>query len=114
MTTTAPSIKLFVGGLNTNVDEQQLEHAFARFGEVSHTSIVTGPPRGASRGFGFVEFVEVTAADAAVAQLNGSQLAGRRLRVSRVDRRNTEEDDLSGWQERRFRRRGRRKKDDVG
>lgn len=116
MKTATASTKLFVGGLSADIDEERLLRAFSRFGNVTHISIATRSPAGARDGFGFVEFVEASSADAAVARLHGTSLAGQTLRVSRVDQPNAEGDDIMGWQRPkiRFPRRGRPRKNTPG
>ena len=49
--------KIFVGGLPTNSTEADLHAYFGKFGPIREVSIVTNRQTGASRGFGFCEFV---------------------------------------------------------
>ena len=39
---------------------------------------------GISKGFGFVSFDSVQAADAAIAEMNGAMIAGRQIRIEKT------------------------------
>lgn len=51
-----PVKKLFVGGVNRNVDESQLSEYFSSFGPVVEAIIMRDRETGTSRGFGFITF----------------------------------------------------------
>jgi RNA recognition motif-containing protein len=76
------SKKLFVGGLSWNTGDQGLYDAFARFGEVVEAKVITERDTGRSRGFGFVTFADASVAAEAIAQMDGTQLDGRFIRVN--------------------------------
>jgi heterogeneous nuclear ribonucleoprotein A1/A3 len=48
--------RIFVGGLDYSLRENDLRHHFERYGEVRDVEIVRDPNSKASRGFGFVTF----------------------------------------------------------
>lgn len=73
--------KLFVGGLSWDTDDQGLRRAFAQFGEIVEAKVVTDRDSGRSRGFGFVTFQDDQAAEDARAQMNGSTIDGRAIKV---------------------------------
>ena len=73
--------KLFVGNLDWSVKDEDLQQAFASFGEVTSARVVTDRMSGRSRGFGFVEFTTDEAAEEAKKQMNGKDMKGRPLRV---------------------------------
>ena len=80
--------KLYVGNLPFTTTDQELEQLFANHGEVASARVITDRETGRSRGFGFVEMSDGTAADAAMQALDGQDFAGRRLRVNEaLDRR---------------------------
>jgi RNA recognition motif-containing protein len=74
--------KLHVGNLSYNTTEDQLQSLFAQAGTVVSTTVITDRETGRSKGFGFVEMGDESAASAAVAQLNGAQLDGRAITVA--------------------------------
>jgi cold-inducible RNA-binding protein len=74
-------MKLYVGNLAYNVSEDQLHDLFARFGTPDSARVITDRDSGQSKGFGFVEFSDDSAAKAAMA-LNGTDFGGRKLTVN--------------------------------
>lgn len=74
--------KLFVGGLNYDTTQDVLEDAFKQFGAILSATIIIDKMTGRSKGFGFVEFEDDAAADAAVQAMNGAELEGRTLTVN--------------------------------
>lgn len=74
-------MKLFVGNLPWSVTDQDLEAMFAQFGNVDSAKVITDRDTGRSRGFGFVEMGEQSARNA-IADLNESEISGRKLTVN--------------------------------
>src|SRR5262245_22197256 len=74
--------RLYVGNLAYSTMDQQLQEAFAEFGEVVSASVVIDRATGQSRGFGFVEFNSAEEAERAIESLNGSTLDGRSITVN--------------------------------
>jgi len=73
---------IFVGNLSFDTTQSDLESTFGQFGAVDRVHIVTDRESGQPRGFAFVEMSEREAADAAIAQLNGTELRGRAMNVN--------------------------------
>ncbi|GAA5908910.1 hypothetical protein JCM5296_002501 [Sporobolomyces johnsonii] len=76
-----PSNVLGVFGLSIRTYERDLEAEFSRSGRVEKVVVVYDQRSGRSRGFGFVTMGSVQDAEKAIADLNGMELHGRRLRV---------------------------------
>ncbi|MDY6876599.1 MAG: RNA-binding protein [Chloroflexota bacterium] len=74
--------KLYVGNLGYSVTDDSLKELFATVGEVVSVNVITDRMTGRSRGFGFVEMAESTAAQQAIDQLNGRELDGRAIKVA--------------------------------
>lgn len=74
--------KLYVGNLPFNADNNDLSDYFAQVGEVASAVIINDKMSGRSKGFGFVEMTDDSAADEAIERLNGQEFNGRRLVVS--------------------------------
>ncbi len=73
---------LYVGNLPHSTTEAELRNLFEAHGAVEKVSLVTDRETGRSRGFGFVEMTDASAADKAIAALNGSDLGGRTLTIN--------------------------------
>jgi RNA recognition motif-containing protein len=75
-------MNIYVGNLSWNLKDQDLTNLFSPFGEVTTAKIVTDKFTQRSKGFGFVEMPDDTQAQAAIDQLNGSEVDGRNLVVN--------------------------------
>jgi cold-inducible RNA-binding protein len=79
--------RLYVGNLSYNTAQADLEAAFAAAGEVREVAIPTDRETGQPRGFAFITMADASAANAAIAPLNGSTLDGRVLKVNEAQER---------------------------
>ena len=70
-----------VGNIAYDVTEEQIRQVFNKVGNVISFRLVHDRDTGKSKGFGFCEFNEPTAAELAIRNYNGYELAGRPLRV---------------------------------
>src|SRR5215212_1915199 len=75
-------MNIYVGNLSWGLKDQDLANMFAPFGEVSSAKIVMDKFTQRSKGFGFVEMPNDEQAQAAIAQLNGTEVEGRNLVVN--------------------------------
>lgn len=71
--------KLYVGNLPFNATEDEVKEYFSTIGEVQSVKIISDRDTGRSRGFCFVEMQN---ADAAITELNGKEMNGRKITVS--------------------------------
>ena len=76
------SRKLYVGNLPYAIGETELQELFARSGSVESVTIMRDQATGRARGFGFVEMGSDEEAQAAINQLNASEVGGRSLTVN--------------------------------
>jgi len=74
-------MNIHVGNLAREVTEAELRQAFEPFGQVAGVRIVKDR-NSISRGFGFVEMIDVAEAQAAIEGLNRKQLAGYTLDIT--------------------------------
>jgi RNA recognition motif-containing protein len=74
--------KIYVGNLPFSATQESLGELFGQFGAVTSTKIITDRDTGRSKGFGFVEMSDASAADAAIEKLHGSDMGGRNLTVN--------------------------------
>lgn len=79
------SKKLFVGGLSWGTTDENLNAAFARFGEIVEAKVITDRETGRSRGFGFVTFANDEGAVNAINEMNGTELDGRTIKVNEAE-----------------------------
>lgn len=72
-------MNIYVGNLSYNTSNESLQESFGRFGEVTNAHVIRDRETGRSRGFGFVEMPNDTEGRAAIAQMNGADLDGRKI-----------------------------------
>ncbi len=73
---------IFVGNLSFQTTQEDLQTAFANYGNVERIKIVTDRDSGQPRGFAFVEMTERGDAETAISKLNGTHLNGRAINVN--------------------------------
>lgn len=78
-------MNIFVGSLPFKIQEADLKELFEAYGEVNSVKIINDRETGRSKGFGFVEMVEEEAGKKAIADLNGSEVAGRNIVVNQAE-----------------------------
>ena len=74
--------KLYVGNLSYETTNSDLNELFAPHGTVQSAEIIMDRDTGRSKGFGFVQMGSDAEAQAAIAAVNGHQVAGRALTVN--------------------------------
>ena len=77
-------MNIYAGNLPYQVTEEDLRKAFEEFGRVESAKIITDMYSGRSKGFGFVEMPDEGEANSAIEGLNGKDLKGRTLNVSKA------------------------------
>lgn len=99
-------MKIFVGGISRNVNEDQLKEVFGKFGEVTSSTIIIDRLTGRPKGFGFVEMSNDEEAKKAIETLNGTELDGRPIGVNVAEERKPRTEGYNGGGKRDFRGRG--------
>ncbi len=74
---------MYVSNLGFQVTDEELKSLFTKYGEVTSAKVVMDRETGRSRGFGFVEMADKAAEDA-MKELDGTQLDGRAIAVSKA------------------------------
>ncbi len=74
-------MKIYVGNLSFDTNEESLRSAFAAHGDVEEVAVITDRDTGRPRGFAFVTMPD-SEARAAIDALNGKELDGRTLNVN--------------------------------
>ena len=75
-------MNIYVGNVSYQTDDSRLVELFSEFGEVASARVINDRETGRSKGFGFVEMADDTAAAAAIEALNEKEIDGRTLRVN--------------------------------
>jgi RNA recognition motif-containing protein len=89
-------MRLYVGGLPYQTNEQDLTGLFEQVGPVVSATVITDRETGRSKGFGFVEMSTPEDGQRAISQLNGTILGQRTITVSEARERQN-----SGFSQRR-------------
>ncbi|MBL4580806.1 MAG: RNA-binding protein [Gammaproteobacteria bacterium] len=79
-------MKLLVRNMARSTSEAELKTLFESFGTVQSCSLVLDPKSGGSKGFAFIEMPKTGEAKAAVKNLNGKDVDGKRIRVKKADK----------------------------
>jgi RNA recognition motif-containing protein len=80
-------MNIFVSGLNYSMSSEELSEVFSQFGAVASAKVVTDRATGRSRGFGFVEMSSDDEGRAAIAQLDQTDVGGRKINVKEAEER---------------------------
>ena len=72
---------MFVGNLNYETTQQDLETLFSGVGPISEVFLPTDRATGQPRGFAFVEFTDSATVPLAIEKLDAAELKGRSIRV---------------------------------
>lgn len=75
-------MNIYVSNLSFNVQDDDLKAFFEPYGEVTSARIVNDRETGRSRGFGFVEMSDDTAARKAMEELDNAVVEGRNIKVT--------------------------------
>lgn len=80
-------MKLLIRNLARSTTEAEIREMFEAYGRVQSCTLVMDPKCGMSKGFGFVEMPKPGQAKAAMKNLNGTMVAGNRIRVKKAEER---------------------------
>ncbi len=75
-------MNIYVSNLSFSVQDEDLQSYFAEYGEVSSAKIIMDKMTNRSRGFGFVEMPDNSAAEKAIKELDGAMVDGRSIKVT--------------------------------
>lgn len=76
------TMNIFVSNISRSATNFQLNKLFSEYGEVQSAKIVIDKITEESRGFGFIEMKELSAAQKAIDSLNGTLFLGKTINVS--------------------------------
>ena len=75
-------MNIYIANIPFKASEAELKELFEAYGEVSSSKIIMDKVTQRSRGFGFVEMADATAASQAINKLNGFNFLGKDLVVN--------------------------------
>lgn len=78
-------MKLLIRNLARTTTETELRELFETYGSVQSCNLVIDKKSGDSKGFGFVVMPKVGNAKAAMKSLNGTDVAGNKIRVKKAE-----------------------------
>lgn len=74
-------MNIYVSNLSFNVQDEDLREFFTPYGEVTSAKVIMDRFTGKSKGFGFVEMSDATAAKTAISELDNSTVDNRTIKV---------------------------------
>jgi RNA recognition motif-containing protein len=74
-------MNIYVSNLSFNVQDEDLKGFFTPYGEVTSAKVIMDKFTGKSKGFGFVEMSDESAAKKAIAELDNGVVEGRNVKV---------------------------------
>ena len=75
-------MKLYVGNLSFDTNDQDLRELFGQYGKPADVFVMSDRETGRSRGFAFVTMGSAEEGQAAINALEGKEFQGRNLRVN--------------------------------
>lgn len=75
-------MKIYLGNLSYNVDEENVREIFEEVGQVSSVTIIKDKFTGKSRGFAFIEMPNEEEAQEAIKKFDGGKLDGKKIIVN--------------------------------
>ena len=79
-------VEIYVGNLSYDVDDNQLNKLFAKFGVIKSARVVINRHNNKSKGYGFVEMPHREEAEIAIKKLNNFEYLGRLMKVNEARR----------------------------
>jgi RNA recognition motif-containing protein len=75
-------MNIYVSNLSFSIQDEELKQLFTSFGEVSSAKVIMDKVTNRSRGFGFIEMSDEAAAKKAIAELDGTSVDNRTIKVN--------------------------------
>ena len=80
-----PKSKIFVGGLDFKLTNEDLQQHFQQYGEIESAVILKDINTGQSRGFGFVTFKEEAVAQRLILDVGTTNICGRKVDIKSAE-----------------------------
>ena len=76
---------IYIGNIPYSMKDQDLVDVFQEFGPVSSAKVIVDKKTKRSKGYGFIEMKDPADEDAAVDGINGKEVGGRKVKVSKAN-----------------------------
>jgi cold-inducible RNA-binding protein len=76
---------IYIGNIPYSMKEQNLIDVFQEFGPVESAKVIIDKKTKRSKGYGFIEMKDENNEQAAVDAMNGQDIGGRKVKVSRAN-----------------------------
>ena len=80
-----PKSKIFVGGLDFKLTNQDLQQHFSQYGAIESAVILKNINNGQSRGFGFVTFKDEAVAQDLIQNMQTTNIFGRKVDIKSAE-----------------------------
>lgn len=74
--------KIYIGNISFKTGDNDLDALLGKFGPLMSVSLIKDKFTGKSKGFAFAEFENKEDMDKAIAELDGSEFQGRKIKVN--------------------------------
>lgn len=95
-------MRLYVGGLPYQSNENDLTSLFEQVGPVSSATVITDRETGRSKGFGFVDMDSTEDGQTAISRFNGTLFGGRTITVNEARERQASSQRRSNYRSERY------------
>ena len=95
-------MRLYVGGLPYQTNENDLINLFEQVGQVTSATVITDRETGRSKGFGFIDMASTEDAQQAINQFNGTVLGARTIVVNEARERQAVPQRRSNYRSERY------------
>lgn len=85
---------VYIKNFGEDLGEDKLKEIFSKFGKITSYKVIMAEDGGKNKGFGFVSFEDSEAAEKAVDELNGVEMAGKTLYVGRAQKKAERQQEL--------------------
>ncbi len=75
-------MNIYTGNLSYTMADEDLRDLFSEYGVVKSAKVIIDRETGRSKGFGFIEMETKEAGEKAIAELDGSDVQGRNIKVN--------------------------------
>ncbi len=82
---------IYIGNIPYSIKDQELADVFQEFGQVESAKVIVDKKTKRSKGYGFVTMTNEADEDVAVNDMNGKEIGGRKVKVSKANPKKEEE-----------------------